>query len=142
MKRRYRRISTDKAAVMSFNNGKDQIPCVIRDVSEGGIGLFVDSTTDIPDQFILTVKGEEASRACIVRWKESNTLGASFEGETLHWMTAMGWVLVGCAVMICVMMLLPLFEGHRTQGFWYMVVPVAGFGVLMVLFRRRLDIQN
>ena len=77
--RRHVRISTDKAAVISFDDGQKVIMCVIRDISEGGAGLAVATTDGIPDQFLLTVKGEEEGRACTVRWRQPNRLGVSFE---------------------------------------------------------------
>lgn len=77
--RRYVRISTDKAAVISFDDGARTIMCVIRDISEGGAGLAVATTDGIPDQFLLTVKGEEKGRPCTVRWKQPNKVGVSFD---------------------------------------------------------------
>jgi hypothetical protein len=134
--RRYERISTVQAAVITFNGGKDQIACVIRDVSEGGVGLSVASTEDIPDQFILTVKGEDEGRACTVRWRETDKIGASFDGKT-HWMVAAGGLLVACAVMICVIVFsLPAFEGYRTALFLFGAAPVAVLGAFMILFQR------
>ena len=135
MSRRADRISTVQAAVISFNDGKNQIACVIRDVSEGGVGLSVESTQGIPDQFILTVKGEDEGRPCTVRWRETNRLGASFDGTT-HWMIAAGGLLVACAAMICVIVFsLPAFEGHRTAWFLFGAVPFAALGAFMILFQ-------
>ena len=81
--REHVRISTDKAAVISFDDGqKRTIMCVIRDISDGGAGLTVATTDGIPDQFVLTVKGEEEGRACTVRWRQPNRLGISFDDNT------------------------------------------------------------
>jgi hypothetical protein len=136
MARRYNRIATHQPAAISFHGGKQKLVCVIRDISEGGVGLSVVSTEDIPDHFTLTIKGEKEERACTVRWRESNKLGASFDGKT-HWMIAAGGLLVACAAMIIIMIFsLPVFAGERTVGLWFGAVPLTVMGGLMILFQR------
>ena len=55
-------------------------------------------------------------------------------------MLATGWVLVLVAIMMCLgLFLLPVFEGQRTQGFWFVAAPTAVFGAMMILFRRYRD---
>jgi succinate dehydrogenase hydrophobic anchor subunit len=57
------------------------------------------------------------------------------DGE-LHWMLATGVMLVTLAIMICVMVFaLPVFEGHRTELFWFVATPTAVIGGLLVLYR-------
>jgi hypothetical protein len=64
-------------------------------------------------------------------------------GETLHWMLATGWVLVLFAIMVCLgLFLLPVFQGERTTGFWFVAVPAAVLGAIMILFRQYRDNQS
>jgi hypothetical protein len=136
MNRRYDRISINQAALIMFNGGKDEVTCVVRDVSPGGAGLSVASTVDIPDQFILAVKSEEEGRSCFVRWKKSNNLGVLFDIEPIHWMTATGVLLMYLSMMMGMeIFLLPFFEGKRTVCFWLAVMPAAVIGALMILCR-------
>jgi hypothetical protein len=134
--RRYERISINQAAVMTFNGGKDEIACVVRDISPGGAGLSVASTADIPEQFILAVESEEEGRACFVRWRESNKLGVLFDVEPVHWMTGTGVLLILLSMMMCVeIFLLPFFDGKRAACFWWAVMPTAVIGGLVILYR-------
>jgi PilZ domain-containing protein len=141
--RRYDRIKTDQAAVISFNGGKDQIACVIRDISDGGVGLSVARTVDIPDQFILTIEDEDEGRACTVRWRAADALGVSFDVAPVHWMTAAGALLIFLSSMICIMMfVLPAFVHQRTAIFWFVATPIAVLGAFMVLYRLHRDRQG
>jgi len=64
-------------------------------------------------------------------------------GETLHWMLATGWVLVLVAIMVCLgLFLLPVFQTERMTGFWFVAVPAAVLGAIMILFRRYQDSQS
>jgi hypothetical protein len=59
------------------------------------------------------------------------------EGE-LHWIMATGVLLVVLSLMICMaIFLLPVFEGERTTGFWFVAMPIAVVGALMVLYRHK-----
>ena len=136
MNRRYDRISINQAALIMFNGGKDEVMCVVRDVSPGGAGLSVASTVDVPDQFILAVKSEEEGRSCFVRWRKSNNLGVLFDIEPVHWMTATGVLLMYLSMMMCMeIFLLPFFDGKRTASFWLAVMPTAVIGGLLILCR-------
>ena len=54
----------------------------------------------------------------------------------LHWMTALGGVLIVFAIMLCVpLLLLPIFAGSRISGFWLIVVPIAAAGVSLLVYR-------
>ena len=58
--------------------------------------------------------------------------------EPIHWMTGAGIILVLLSVMLCVTVFsLPVFEGRRTEWFWFVAVPAAIIGGGMVLYRLR-----
>ena len=53
-------------------------------------------------------------------------------------MMATGVLLVVLSLMICMaIFLLPVFEGERTTGFWFVAMPIAVVGALMVLYRHK-----
>ena len=142
-KRRYDRISTEQAAVISFEGGGHQIPCVLRDFSPGGVGLSVAPTADIPDQFMLKIADEEKGRACTVRWRAPDALGVSFDVQPVHWMTAAGVALIVLSVMICMLIfMLPVFEQQRVAVLWFAAAPIAVIGALMVVYRLQRSEQN
>ena len=134
-KRRYARVGTDQAGVISFIGGKDQIACVIRDVSQGGAGLSVASAANIPDQFILTVKGKQEGRACTVRWRASDKLGISFDVEPVLWTVGAGILLMFTSLMMSMMvLLLPIFEEMRTALISFVAIPSAVVSLLLLLY--------
>src|SRR5690349_6587256 len=52
VRRRDQRIGVQQPAVMRFDRGTGDVPCVIRDLSPGGVGLSVAADIDVPDRFI------------------------------------------------------------------------------------------
>jgi len=50
-------------------SGTSPIMCTLADISDGGAGLTVVDTKDIPDTFELEIKGEDVRRPCKVAWK-------------------------------------------------------------------------
>jgi hypothetical protein len=62
---------------------------------------------------------------------------AAMNLDTLHWLTAVGCLLILLAAMIGVaVFFLPFFEGYRTNAFLVVVVPLAAAGWVMILFQR------
>src|SRR5207237_500753 len=57
--------------------GKQAQDCLIADISEGGVRLFVQAA--VPETFVLVIKdGSEANRECRVVWRLDDELGAEF----------------------------------------------------------------
>lgn len=51
--------------------------CLIADISDGGVRLFVQS--QVPEEFSLVIKdGSDASHKCRVVWRLDDELGAEF----------------------------------------------------------------
>jgi PilZ domain. len=51
--------------------------CLIADISDGGVRLFVQSK--VADEFVLVIKdGSDANHACRVVWRLDDELGAEF----------------------------------------------------------------
>ena len=66
-----------KGGRIVFNGGASTINCTIRNLSEDGAQLLVESTIGIPSEFTLMFDHGSA-RSCVMRWKHANTLGVAF----------------------------------------------------------------
>lgn len=55
------------------------IDCIIRNMSETGAALEVESTAGIPAEFTLLIKPETIRRKCRVIWRSAKRLGVHFE---------------------------------------------------------------
>jgi len=77
-----RRISlrrrTYKVARMGFDGGRAVINCLIRNLSETGACLGVESPVGIPDEFNLVFESGEPSRMCRVMWRKAKLIGVAF----------------------------------------------------------------
>lgn len=63
-----------------FNSGRSSIDATVRDISDGGARLLVETPIGIPDQFILAFNDEgRFDRACAVAWRKGNQIGVRFE---------------------------------------------------------------
>ncbi len=54
------------------------IDCTVRNMSETGACLEVQSPLGIPDDFTLLIKPEFVKRACHVAWRSSQRIGVRF----------------------------------------------------------------
>jgi hypothetical protein len=68
---------TLKSGKIVFNGGASVIDCTIRDLSQSGARLLVESVLGIPDQFTLEAMGREPL-ACTVVWRLASSVGVSF----------------------------------------------------------------
>jgi hypothetical protein len=66
-----------KTAVIEFNGGT--IDCVVRNVSETGAALEVESPVGIPSDFNLLISGDRIKRHhCQVVWRKEKRIGVTF----------------------------------------------------------------
>jgi hypothetical protein len=65
-----------KPAKMTFNGGA--VDCVVRNISETGAALEVESPVGIPENFVLS-RGDEISRPCRVVWRKATRIGVRFQ---------------------------------------------------------------
>ena len=65
-----------------FNDRRSVIDCLIRNLSDTGVNLQVESSVGIPSQFGLVVDGEKTTRACKTVWSSENRIGAEFIATT------------------------------------------------------------
>jgi hypothetical protein len=68
---------TLKAGTIEFSGGT--IDCVVRNISETGAALEVESPVGIPAEFNLLISGNSAKRPCRVVWVKDKRLGVTFK---------------------------------------------------------------
>lgn len=75
--RRASRLRTIKGGSILFGLAPS-IDCVIRNMSDTGAMLAVDSPVGIPDEFTLLIKPQLIKRSCRVVWRKADRIGARF----------------------------------------------------------------
>jgi PilZ domain-containing protein len=58
--------------------GTHPIPCVVRNMSERGACLKVQTTIGIPEMFDFIFAGEPAARTCKTIWRDDTQIGVMF----------------------------------------------------------------
>ena len=67
-----------KGAIIVFNNGTSTFNCTVRNLTDKGAKLTIDTIVGVPDRFLLKLVGESA-RPCRVAWQANRELGVLFE---------------------------------------------------------------
>ena len=70
------RRTTLKGGKIVFNGGRSTIDCTVRNISETGAALDVQSPLGIPTEFTLVT--ETDSRPCRVVWRKEKRIGVRF----------------------------------------------------------------
>lgn len=65
-----------KAGTIEFGGGA--IDCTVRNLSENGAALSVETTLGIPTEFNLIVMSDHMNRSCRVVWRKANRIGVTF----------------------------------------------------------------
>jgi PilZ domain len=78
-RRRQERHRTLKAGKIIFNRKTSVVDCTVRNLSEGGACLQVDTIVGIPETFELLISAEHTARPCAVKWKSAHRLGVLFQ---------------------------------------------------------------
>ena len=65
-----------KAGTIEFGGGG--IDCTVRNLSDTGAALSVESPVGIPTEFKLVVVSDQVSRMCHVVWRKENKIGITF----------------------------------------------------------------
>ncbi len=76
-KRRFVRHRTLKAGSLEFGGGA--IDCVVRNLSETGAAVNVESPVGIPSKITLFVAVDHVRRSCTVVWRKGNRIGVRFD---------------------------------------------------------------
>jgi hypothetical protein len=69
---------TFKAAHIAFKERGAAISCVVRDLSDTGACLKVESPIGIPETFDLVFESDQSIRTCRVVWRKANQIGIEF----------------------------------------------------------------
>jgi hypothetical protein len=69
---------TYKVGRIAFGRNRAVIGCLVRNLSETGACLAVESPIGIPDSFNLVFDSGEPSRACHVMWRTGRRIGVAF----------------------------------------------------------------
>jgi hypothetical protein len=77
-KRHIQRHRTLKGARIAFQGDGAAIQCVVRNLSDEGACLVVESPVGIPDKFHLIFDSDEPDRQCKVVWRSKNRIGVAF----------------------------------------------------------------
>ncbi|HEY0327667.1 MAG TPA: PilZ domain-containing protein [Rhodopseudomonas sp.] len=75
-KRRSSRHRVLKAGTIAFGGGG--ISCTVRNLSDRGAALDVESPLGIPEQFELMIAADALSRRCHVIWRTEKRIGVAF----------------------------------------------------------------
>jgi hypothetical protein len=75
--RRNARLRTYKGGSIIFGVAA-AIDCIIRNMSDTGAALEVESPVGVPDEFTLLIKPEFVKRNCQVAWRSANRIGVQF----------------------------------------------------------------
>lgn len=67
-----------KAGTIAFDCGAG-IDCIVRNISEAGACLEIESPVGIPNTFTLLIKNEGISKNARVKWRKAKRIGVAFE---------------------------------------------------------------
>jgi PilZ domain-containing protein len=54
------------------------IDCLVRNLSDAGASLEIESPVGIPDAFEISIAGEDRPRRCRVAWRKERRIGVKF----------------------------------------------------------------
>jgi hypothetical protein len=77
-KRRTPRRRVLKGGIIAFNDRHSTLPCTVRDVSEGGARLRVETSVIAPDLFVLIIELDGVEMDCEVVLRRAKELGVKF----------------------------------------------------------------
>jgi len=75
--KRYQRQNVMKAGTIVF--GGSGIDCLVRNISDSGANLEVESQIGIPNSFDLVIDTEHSNHHCHVVWRKARQIGIAFD---------------------------------------------------------------
>ncbi|MEM1050419.1 MAG: PilZ domain-containing protein [Pseudomonadota bacterium] len=79
--RLFQRRKVIKGGTIAFNRRRLTYPCVVRDISEAGARMRVDTPDSIPETFDLLIELDGFEAECEVLWREGREIGVRFLSE-------------------------------------------------------------
>jgi hypothetical protein len=77
-RRRSSRHKTLKGARIVFNNGSSSLSCIVRDLSDGGAKLELESSLGVPASFSVYLNLGGDPIECAVTWRHEKAIGVRF----------------------------------------------------------------
>ncbi|NNE23322.1 MAG: PilZ domain-containing protein [Rhizobiales bacterium] len=74
------RAKTLRSGKIIYNNKMSVSDCSIRDISETGCRISMESTAGIPKNFLLHIVNGDVRHECEVAWRSSTAMGVKFIG--------------------------------------------------------------
>ncbi len=77
--RRAARRRTLKGATIVYGEGTFTVKCLVKNLSDTGALIEVESTNEVPNTFRLVFEDRSVDRRCTVAWRSEKRLGIHFE---------------------------------------------------------------
>lgn len=77
-RRRAPRTRVLRGGLISFHHLGATFECTVRNLSDTGACLMVESPVGIPNEFALVLDREKVPRRCRVVWRSANRIGVAF----------------------------------------------------------------
>jgi len=76
-RRKKPRHRTLKTGAITFDHGGG-VDCIVRNLSDVGACLEIESPVGIPETFMLLIKPERIQRTCHIAWRSARRIGVDF----------------------------------------------------------------
>ena len=67
-----------KAGMIALDGGA-AVDCIVRNISEAGASLEIESPVGIPNNFTLVIKADKFTRPCHIAWRKARRIGVRFD---------------------------------------------------------------
>ena len=78
-KRREHRRRVLKSGALNFNSGYSSLGCRVRNLTEHGALLEMESTVGVPSEFDFLLSGETSPVSARIVWREANRMGIQLQ---------------------------------------------------------------
>lgn len=75
-RRRAPRHRVFKGGLIAFKG--QSVTCTVRNLSDGGANLDVESTATVPESFTLVLESDKTIRRCEMKWRADRRVGVAF----------------------------------------------------------------
>ena len=67
-----------KGAKLIFNRSSSVLDCVVRNLSNEGACIELATTSDVPNEFEVSLDSFRTARRCLVKWRTITRMGIAF----------------------------------------------------------------
>jgi hypothetical protein len=72
------RVEWNSPGTIYNREGDSGYPCIVKDLSNGGVKISDVIVAEVPDQFTLRITGDSKTRQCHVLWRKADSLAVEF----------------------------------------------------------------